>query len=1141
MKPIKLIISGFNSFIERQVIDFTSITPHGIFGIFGPTGSGKSSILDAITFSLYGKIDRGEGIREGTFVNTNCKNAFVSFSFSIKDDIYEIERMIAAKDGSYKMKSIKLMKNDEIIAQKEKEIDKVLSDEILGLTYNDFITSVVLPQGRFSEFLKATPKDRRGLIERLFDLEKYGTDLSAKIKKYKNELDNKLAYIQGEFKSFDGVDEDELKNKKDSYEKKILEREKIRKEIIIFNDEYLKAQNLWSMNNEVKDLKKQLDSLLLQNSKIDEEEYRLKEYRIVKDFLPVKKQILSETLEIEKLELNKQNGEEEISRLSETLSNTNLKFHEVSDKKLSDIPYLNKELESLEREILRLEEKETLNIKLVKLSENLKNDTLNIRNLEKQNETYTQKIENIKDELAKQEILLNENEVSEIYFKRIVKASEKEKTVNRLSKSLTENQNRLSNLKENEKRLQSELFAYEKENNDLIGILEENEKQIVKIDKEIETGKEIITSLTNENIFLNSIKDKWIKISSDIKSIDDKISNYLFKRDGLKEDLKVLEELKRANSANEAIKVLLPILKSERKCPLCGANEPFNAEIEIKDLSFDDHKYNDKIAELNDLNNLIIVNQTQMESMQEELSHISKDLISLENLIHKISDQDQKVNELKTKTTEYQNTRSEIFNKNSSLKKSYDKSMSNLHETKGRIRTTAEEIKSKEKENEDLNIEYKSNLKEYEEEQSFFQTDSLEKLMKSTIEKEARYKETRKIITKKTNSLNDLISKKHKLIEGLSEIKLSSLRTKDEIENVTKSLSEISSNLRYETKGEFNKKISEIKKEMEKIEKEYLKLSDKMKELESSKQERVAFTENLKGMISAKKSSLEASQKSLIENLNKLNLDENIEKYELSREEELHLEKKIIGFKKKHEILTQKITNLEEKIKGVTISEEEWENLNEKKESLELLKTKVEEETGALKKEIEIKTNDLLKSKELKLKIDSLGKKKEIVDEIQGITLGNRIMDFVAYQQLKYISSIASNTLSSITGTRYNIIIDDTSDFMIRDLLNGGEKRKIRSLSGGELFLTSLSMALALSSHIQLKGKMSLEFFFLDEGFGTLDKDSLEVVLRALEKIKNNNLTIGIISHIKEIQDRMPVKIMVTPANADHGSIVKIV
>ena len=79
MKPMKLTMRGINSYRTEQTIDFEQLTSSGLFGIFGSTGSGKSSILDAITLALYAKLPRSTK----NFININEKTASVSFLFSI--------------------------------------------------------------------------------------------------------------------------------------------------------------------------------------------------------------------------------------------------------------------------------------------------------------------------------------------------------------------------------------------------------------------------------------------------------------------------------------------------------------------------------------------------------------------------------------------------------------------------------------------------------------------------------------------------------------------------------------------------------------------------------------------------------------------------------------------------------------------------------------------------------------------------------------------------------------------------------------------------------------------------------------------------------------------------------------------------
>ena len=95
MKPIKLEIEGLHSFESNQIIDFASLTSSGMFGIFGQTGSGKSTILDAMVLALYGKVQRSK--TNCDFINLKSKKAQVSFTFSFveggKNKEYKVTRI----------------------------------------------------------------------------------------------------------------------------------------------------------------------------------------------------------------------------------------------------------------------------------------------------------------------------------------------------------------------------------------------------------------------------------------------------------------------------------------------------------------------------------------------------------------------------------------------------------------------------------------------------------------------------------------------------------------------------------------------------------------------------------------------------------------------------------------------------------------------------------------------------------------------------------------------------------------------------------------------------------------------------------------------------------------------------------------
>ncbi len=158
----------------------------------------------------------------------------------------------------------------------------------------------------------------------------------------------------------------------------------------------------------------------------------------------------------------------------------------------------------------------------------------------------------------------------------------------------------------------------------------------------------------------------------------------------------------------------------------------------------------------------------------------------------------------------------------------------------------------------------------------------------------------------------------------------------------------------------------------------------------------------------------------------------------------------------------------------------------------------------------------------------------DVAERLKRLLEGNKFMEFVAEECLQNVAANASARLLTLTGGRYFLRYD--SGFVVGDNFNGGATRGVYTLSGGETFLVSLSLALALSAEICLKSLRPIEFFFLDEGFGTLDEHLVDVVLDSLEKLKNQHFSIGIISHVEELKHRIDKKLLVKKATEKHGS-----
>ncbi|MBQ9713753.1 MAG: SMC family ATPase [Clostridia bacterium] len=164
-------------------------------------------------------------------------------------------------------------------------------------------------------------------------------------------------------------------------------------------------------------------------------------------------------------------------------------------------------------------------------------------------------------------------------------------------------------------------------------------------------------------------------------------------------------------------------------------------------------------------------------------------------------------------------------------------------------------------------------------------------------------------------------------------------------------------------------------------------------------------------------------------------------------------------------------------------------------------------------------------------------KQKDLCDELRQLTRGNRFLGFIASEYLQEVCVSASKTLLSLTNGRYFLRYDE--EFKVGDNLDGGNFRAVKTLSGGETFLVSLSLALSLSAAICNKSLRPIEFFFLDEGFGTLDEKLVDTVMNVLGKL-SKNFAVGLISHVEELKHRIDNKILVTGATETRGSFVRI-
>lgn len=127
-----------------------------------------------------------------------------------------------------------------------------------------------------------------------------------------------------------------------------------------------------------------------------------------------------------------------------------------------------------------------------------------------------------------------------------------------------------------------------------------------------------------------------------------------------------------------------------------------------------------------------------------------------------------------------------------------------------------------------------------------------------------------------------------------------------------------------------------------------------------------------------------------------------------------------------------------------------------------------------------------------------------------------------------------------MTRNQLSLQINENHDFEIIDYLNEGRPRSVKTLSGGQAFQVSLSLALALAESVQTNLKAGRNFFFIDEGFGTQDGDAVNIVFETLNHLHKENRIVGIISHVEELKERIPVALNIVK-DEEKGSQIEVI
>ena len=228
---------------------------------------------------------------------------------------------------------------------------------------------------------------------------------------------------------------------------------------------------------------------------------------------------------------------------------------------------------------------------------------------------------------------------------------------------------------------------------------------------------------------------------------------------------------------------------------------------------------------------------------------------------------------------------------------------------------------------------------------------------------------------------------------------------------------------------------------------------------------------------------------------------------------------------------------LEVLLAGVSYNEEEHVALCQRVEAALVREREMLAEQGALGSQIKDMETRVAVREKIEQELEGLESRLMNLQMLKGLFRGNDFVKFVSSIYLQNLCNAANERFYRMTRQRLKLELSEENDFVVRDFMNEGRVRSARTLSGGQVFQASLSLALALTDNIRHLTGSSQNFFFLDEGFGSLDRESLSVVFETLKSLRAENRVVGLISHVEEMQQEVPACLFVENT-VERGSVV---
>ncbi|MCP1995944.1 exonuclease SbcC [Flavobacterium sp. HSC-61S13] len=1010
MLPIQLTIEGLYSYQSKQTIDFTNLTQSGLFGIFGGVGSGKSSILEAISLALYGETERlnSRDSRGYNMLNLKSDKVYIEFDFTN----FEERKFKFTVSWKRKKKFEETTPMERLAYEWKNEawipMESADATLVLGLTYENFRRTIIIPQGKFKEFLELKGADRSKMMKEIFNLERF--DLSPQVSNLQRDNNLKIENLKGVLSGFESISIERVQQQQNDLTS-------TQQQLTLLKNDFVQVEAEW----------KSLQEAQLKLEALRKRELELKELEQQKIIID---KLQADILEFETVE----KAFKELINREVALENEEQQQIKSQQNVLADKLQLSREIKAQNQQLLKwqtaFEQLDSQKQKVIDLG-------------------YLETLKELELRLLTQREALDKGAAFVVEQERVETA---------IKKQIQESETILENLK-SERIDASQWIAIGNWYQTQVFLTKQLE-DVAK--KQIENTRECENTL-KEFEGLKVEPATWITVYA---GKTDQLLQQITQQNQLITEWTVATELSRYASD----------LQDGEACPLCGSLE------------------HPQISHQADATEQLTLAQHRKSTLEKEHTEVQKQQVLLQKassiydfLIVQAERLAKDKKALEIQITEHLS---------SFIWKEFSTDNRELFESK-KQRAKALEV----------------------------ELHTLEQTIKTFRDKLVMQQELTQKAHKKMAviemEISGLVGQYNQLKEQIKSLDLKDYETVD-VEAVMLQKNALAA-------------------ENDLIEKSYKRAMEKIQELKPQLATKVGILETIENQLEFIRKNRE---------LLKVNVEEALERLQFKNRDEVHrilaknwnLEQerqRINQFQFLLQNTKQIITELKLQTAGLNFDQHLFEAKEQQYRQLQIEVELAVGKVSALEQELLRVQSALEKKKELIAQANALEQRALNLTTMTNLFKASGFVNYVSSIYLQNLCDIANVRFHRLTRNQLSLKLNENNEFEVLDYLNNGYARSVKTLSGGQGFQASLCLALALAESIQSLNKADKNFFFIDEGFGTQDAESINTVFETLQYLHKENRVVGIISHVEELQERIPSSISIYK-NEEKGSYVVV-